>query len=135
MVIIRRRKKILGREDNTGVLIKGANVVPANQKIIDKTNAELRKKCACQRENDAESQIAAREMIAGEFYSFIAIEGASVIRSDFRVLSEMDSESIKKSEEQRSNEVGIDAIAHDMVAGVIYDDVVSGPVLTKKRRF
>ena len=84
--------------------------------------------------NDADALIAAKEMIAGQSYSFIAIEDASVIRSDFRDLSEMDSESIKKSEEQRRNSVGIDAIAHDMVAGGIYDDVVSGPVLIKKRR-
>ena len=134
MVILRRRRRILGREDNTGVLIKNGKVVPANQEIIDKANSELRKKCASQKENDAEASIVAKEMIAVQSYSFIAIDDASVIRSDFRVLSEMDSESIKKSEEQRSNEVGIDAIAHDMVAGGIYDDVVSGPVLIKKRR-
>ena len=134
MVVIRRKRKILGREDNTGVLVKGGKVVSATQTIIDEANAELRKKCARQRENDAEALIAAHDMIAGQSYSFIAIEGASVIRSDFRELAEMDFESIKRSNEQRVNEVGLEVIAHDMIAGGLYDDVANGPVLTKKRR-
>ena len=134
MVVIRRKRKILGREDNTGVLVKGGKVVPATQTIIDAANAELRKKCARQRENDAEASIAAHDMIAGQSYSFIAIEGASVIRLDFRELAEMDFESIKRSNEQRVNEVGLEVIAHDMISGGLYDDVANGPVLTKKRR-
>lgn len=63
MVVIKRKRKILGREkDNTGVLIKGAKVIPATQAIIDAANRELRKKCAIQRENDAEAAIVAGQM-------------------------------------------------------------------------
>lgn len=72
MVVIRRKRKILGREDNTGVLVKGGKVVPASQTIIDAANAELRKKCARQRENDAEASIAAHDMIAGGLYDDVA---------------------------------------------------------------
>lgn len=136
MIIVRKKRKILGREDNTGFLIKGGKVVPANYDIIDKANAELRKKCAKQKVNDAEALTVARDMVAGQCCGkSIPIDDALVIRADFRELAEMDFESIKKSEEQRKNEVGIGAIAHDMVAGGIYDDVANGPVLTKKRRF
>lgn len=74
MVVIKRKRKILGREkDNTGVLIKGAKVIPATQAIIDAANRELRKKCAIQRENDAEAAIVARQMWAGS--SFYEPEG------------------------------------------------------------
>lgn len=67
MVVIKR--KILGREkDNIGVLIKGAKVIPATQAIIDAANRELRKKCAIQRENDAEAAIAASQMWAGSSF-------------------------------------------------------------------
>ena len=65
MIILKRKRKILGRKDNTGVLVNGAKVIPADQDLIDKANAELRKKCASQRINDAEAVVAAREMIAG----------------------------------------------------------------------
>ena len=69
MKVIRTKRKILGRDnDNTGVLIKGAKVIPVNHEIIDAANCELRKKCAKQRENDAEAAIAAKEMIAGSSY-------------------------------------------------------------------
>ena len=69
MVEIKRKRKILGREkDNTGVLIKGAKVIPATQSIIDAANKELRKKCASQRENDAEATIAASQMWAGSSF-------------------------------------------------------------------
>lgn len=66
MALIKKRK-ILGRtKDNTGVLLKGAKVIPANQARIDAANKELRKKCASQRENDAEAALASKEMIAGQ---------------------------------------------------------------------
>ena len=66
MKVIRTKRTILGRtEDNTGVPVKNAKVIPANQEIIDAANAELRKKCASQKANDAEAAVAAREMIAG----------------------------------------------------------------------
>lgn len=69
MVEIKRKRKILGREkDNTGVLIKGAKVIPADQKRIEAINAELRKKCARQRENDAEATIAASQIWAGSSF-------------------------------------------------------------------
>ena len=69
MVVIKKNRKILGREkDNTGVLIKGAKVIPATQALIDASNRELRKKCASQRENDAEASIAAQQMWAGSSF-------------------------------------------------------------------
>lgn len=74
MVVIKRKRKILGREkDNIGVLIKGAKVIPTTQAIIDAANRELRKKCAIQRENDAEATIAASKMWVGS--SFYEPEG------------------------------------------------------------
>jgi hypothetical protein len=137
MVVICKKRKILGRGDNTGVVIKGGKVVPANRDIIDKKNAELRRKCAKQKENDADALIAARSMVAGRCCSnsFIAIEDASVIKCDSRELSRMDSESIMMSYEQQMNEVGLDVYAHDMVAGGMNDDMIECSVLTKKRRF
>ena len=69
-----KKRKILGREkDNTGVLIRGAKVIPANQATIDAANRELRKKCASQRENDAEATIAASQMWVGS--SFYETDG------------------------------------------------------------
>ena len=72
MTIICKKRKILGREDNTGFLIKGGKVIPANYDIIDKANAELRKKCAKQKVNDAEASIAAHDMVAGGIYDDVA---------------------------------------------------------------
>ena len=69
MVVLKRKRKILGREkDNTGILIKGAKVIPTTQSIIDAANKELRKKCARQRENDAEATIAASQMWTGSSF-------------------------------------------------------------------
>ncbi len=72
MIIVRKKRKILGREDNTGFLIKGGKVVPANYDIINKANAELRKKCAKQKVNDAEALTVARDMVAGGMYDDVA---------------------------------------------------------------
>lgn len=126
MAMIKKRK-ILGRKDNTGVLVKGAKVIPAEQDLIDKANAELRKKCASQRINDAEAAVAAREMYAG---ATIPIKNAKVIPTDPRVLAQMDSESIQKSAEQQRNEVGIMEYAREMIAGPCDDE--KGKTLTKK---
>lgn len=65
MVVIKRKRTILGREDNTGVLVKGAKVIPANQDAINKINKKFREDCARFRANDAEAAVAAKEMIAG----------------------------------------------------------------------
>ena len=46
-------------------IIKG-RVIPADPKRIAKINAELRKKCEKQKENDAEALIEAKELWAGK---------------------------------------------------------------------
>ena len=64
MVVI-DRSKVGSRYKPVGVLIPGAKVIPANKDIIAEANAKLRKKCAKQKENDAEAAVSAKEMIAG----------------------------------------------------------------------
>ena len=128
MVVLKRERKILGREENNnGVLIPGAKVIPANQDAINKANAKLRKKCASQRINDAEAAVAAREMYAG---AAIPIKNAKVIPTDPRILVQMDSESIKKSAEQQRDEVGVMGYAREMIAGPCDDE--KGKTLIKK---
>ena len=126
MVVIKRKRTILGRKDNTGVLVKGAKVTPANPDLIDKANAELRKKCARQRINDAEAAVAAKEMYAG---ATIPIEDATHVQTDPEIIREMDAESIRKSAEQQKNEVGVMEDAKRMIAG---SSCEQGPKLIKK---
>ena len=123
MVVLKRKRAILGRKDNTGVPVKGAKVTSANPDLIDKANAELRKKCTRQRINDAEAAVAAREMYAG---AAIPIEGATHVTTDPEIIREMDAESIRKSAKQQENEVGVMGYAKEMIAGS------KGPILIKK---
>lgn len=66
MAILRTKRKILGRaNDNTGVRVNNARVVPADQNRIAMVNHELRKKCEKQRQNDADASIIAATLYAG----------------------------------------------------------------------
>lgn len=62
--------------------------------------------------------------------STIPIKNARVIKTDPKILAEMDSESIQKSAEQQRNEVGIMEYAREMIAGPCDDE--KGKTLTKK---
>jgi hypothetical protein len=63
--------------------------------------------------------------------STIPIKNARVIKTDPKILAQMDSESIQKSAEQQKNEVGVMVHAREMIAGPSYE---KGKTLTKKRR-
>lgn len=62
--------------------------------------------------------------------STIPIKNARVIKTDPKILAQMDSESIQKSAEQQRNEVGIMEYAREMIAGPCDDE--KGKTLTKK---
>ena len=64
--------------------------------------------------------------------STIPIKNARVIKTDPKILAQMDSESIQKSAEQQKNEVGVMVHAREMIARSGHDE--KGPQLTKKRR-
>lgn len=133
MVVIKRKRTILGRKDNTGVLVKGATVIPANQDAIDKTNAELRKKCARQKSNDADAAVAAREMYAG--CTPVPIKKAKIVPTDPRVISEMNSKFRKDAEIQRANYAAGLQSAEELWAGApgISTSEPNGPTLKKRR--
>jgi len=66
MVVIKRKRNILGREkDNTGVLIKGAKVIRTDPKILLAMDSESNKKSALQQKNEVGVMEYAREMWAG----------------------------------------------------------------------